>query len=62
VIPEPLLDGWVKMQLHLPELVAAAMGKAGWVYDHVKAVQLRGCISVSPIKLFSTSAPFGKRP
>jgi len=56
VTPEPSRNGWVKIQLRLPELVAAAMGKAGWVYDHVGAVQLRGCISVSPIKLFSTVA------
>jgi TIR domain len=55
VTPEQLGKGWVRMQLRLPELVAAAMGRMGWVYDSVRAVQLRGCISVSPIKFLSIS-------
>jgi len=52
VTPERLSNGWVRMQLRLPEIVTAAMGIQGWVYDSVQTIQLRGCISVSPIKFF----------
>jgi len=55
VTAERLGNGWVRMRLRLPEIVRAAMGSRGWVYDSVKAIRLRGCISVSPIKFFSPS-------
>jgi hypothetical protein len=55
VTPERLGNGWVRMRLRLPEIVRAAMGSQGWVYDSVQKIQLRGCISVSPIKFFLPS-------
>lgn len=55
VTPQRLRNGWVRMRLRLPEIVTAAMGSRGWVYDSVQKIQLRGCISVSPIKFFSPS-------
>jgi hypothetical protein len=58
VIPDPLPNGWSDFRLRLPEIVTRAVGSRGYVYESVKAVQIRGCISVSPIKLFS-SVPAG---
>lgn len=52
VTPEPMQNGWLKMRVPIPKIVSAAMGEAGWVYESMRAVQLRGCISVSPIKFF----------
>jgi hypothetical protein len=55
VTPEPVQNGWLKMRLPIREIVSVAMGNAGWVYESLKSVQLRGCISVSPIKFFQSS-------
>jgi hypothetical protein len=54
VVPDPLPNGWVNLRLRLPEIVAKALGSRGYVYESVKSIQLRGCISVSPIKFLSS--------
>lgn len=53
VMPDPLQNGWVGFRLRLPDLVAAAVARLGYVYRSIKAVQIRGCISISPIKFLS---------
>jgi hypothetical protein len=54
VMPDSLQNGWVGLRLRLPDIVAKAVGSRGYVYESVKAVQLRGCISISPIKFLSS--------
>jgi hypothetical protein len=54
VIPDPLPNGWSDFRLRLPEIVTRAVGNRGYIYESIKAVQMRGCISVSPIKLLSS--------
>jgi hypothetical protein len=53
VMPDPLQNGWVGFRLRLSDLVAAAVGKLGYVFCSIKTIQLRGCISISPIKFLS---------
>jgi hypothetical protein len=56
VTPEKRLqDGWVVLRLHPQELLTKAVGAYPFLYHSVRTVRLRGCISVSPIKLISSS-------
>lgn len=50
-IPEP--GGWTKFDLSLPDEVAQTFGKAdAQQFDELLGFRLRGCLSISPIKLY----------
>ena len=51
----------MRMRLRLPAIVAACSRNKGWIFDSADRIRLRGCISVSPIRFFS-SADLLKRP
>jgi hypothetical protein len=54
VSPQLLPDGWMIMRLRLPALVNACSGEKGWIFDSSERIRLRGCISVSPIKFYTS--------
>jgi hypothetical protein len=54
LIPDPLANNWSSFRLRLTDIVTKVLGSHGYVYESVKSVRLRGCISVSPIKFLST--------
>jgi hypothetical protein len=54
VAPHLLGDGWMRMRLRLPALVNACSGEKGWIFDSAERIRLRGCISVSPIKFYTS--------
>jgi hypothetical protein len=55
VRPQHLANGWVSLDLNLPEIVREAIGGEGWVYNSIKAIRLRGSVSISPIKFYAAS-------
>lgn len=55
VTAQLLGDGWMRMCLRLPLIVASCSGNKGWIFDSADRIRLRGCISVSPIKFFSSA-------
>jgi hypothetical protein len=48
---KPLGDGWVDLDVRVPELVHSAWGKEGWKHNSVRGLQLHGNVAISPISL-----------
>jgi hypothetical protein len=47
-------NGWHSVRCILAEEVRVTCGQEGWVYDHIVDIRLRGSLSLSPIRFFST--------
>ncbi len=46
-------DGWMLMDLSLPEIIERTWLQDGWHYESVIKIRLRGSLSISPISLFA---------
>jgi hypothetical protein len=51
-----LPNGWVSFDLSLPQVVQHTWGTQGWAYESLKAIRIRGSLSISPIRLTSSTS------